>query len=58
MAREKKYYKTKRAAIKARDKHNSQPGFHLTYGVFKMPKGTRHHGEYAVCTEFEWLNTD
>jgi hypothetical protein len=30
----------------------------LTYGVFKMPKGTRHHGEYAVCTEFEWLNTD
>ncbi|WP_304999328.1 MULTISPECIES: hypothetical protein [Bacteroidales] len=25
--------------------------------IFKMPKGTRHAGQYAVCSHMEFLNT-
>jgi hypothetical protein len=52
----KKYFKSKAEAIKAcRERNNG----HSTgyYKVFKMSKGTRHHGEFAVCSEFEYLNT-
>ena len=52
----KKYFKTKREAIKERDARNERENTNR-YGVFKMSKGTRHHGEFAVCTEMEWLNT-
>jgi len=53
---EKKYFKNKKEAIEVRDKRNAGKGIEW-YKVFKMPKGTRHHGEYAVCSEMEWLNT-
>ena len=50
----KKYYSSKAEAKKAcseRQKHN--PGI----GVYKMPKGSRHAGQYAVCDHIEYLNT-
>ena len=52
MSPRKKYYDTKKEAMKVRDSLND-PMMH----VFKMPKGTRHHGKYAVCDELEYLNT-
>lgn len=51
----KKYFKTKQEAFKACEERRKENPF---VKVFKMSKGTRHHGMYAVCTEFEWLNTD
>lgn len=56
MSATKKYFKTKKEAVevaKERRKINN------TYAiqVFKMPKGTRHHGMYAVCTYLEFINT-
>lgn len=51
----KKYYKTKSEANKAKQARDAQ-GF-IGLHVWKMPKGTRHHGEFAVCTELEYLNT-
>lgn len=51
----KKYYKTKNEANKARvisDPHGVK-GLH----VFKMPRGTRKAGWFAVCTEIDYLNT-
>jgi hypothetical protein len=52
MARKKKYYDTKREALKVCESLNDP-----TVHVFKMPKGTRHAGKYAVCDEMEFLNT-
>jgi len=52
----KKYFKNRAEAIKERDKRNSEKGYPFVK-VFKMPKGTRHHGEFAVCSELEYLNT-
>lgn len=52
MARRKKYYDTKREANKAREALKD-PFIH----VWKMPKGSRHPGKYAVCDELEYLNT-
>ena len=52
----KKYFKTRKEAKEECAKRNA----HLStpwYGVYKMPKGTRHHGEFAVCSCMEWLNT-
>ena len=51
----KKYFATKREAqeaMKERDPYG-------LYGirVFKMKKGTRKAGWYAVCSYMEWLNT-
>lgn len=56
MARAKKYYKKlsdarKALAILKRSDLDDM-------GVYKMPKGSRHHGMYAVCSFMEWLNSD
>ena len=50
-----KYFNTKQAAIKVKNERskNGEHGLH----VFKMPKGTRKSGKFAVCTEIEYLNT-
>ncbi len=53
----KKYYKTLSEAKKACAERNKGKSVEW-YQVFKMSKGTRHHGEYAVCSYMEWLNTD
>ena len=52
----KKYYKTLKEARKAlEEKSNGHAkGW---YGIYKMPKGTRRHGEYAVCSYMEYINT-
>lgn len=54
--RQRKYFKSKKEALKACDERNK------TYGkgidVFKMPKGSRHSGQYAVCDYIEYLNSD
>lgn len=55
MARERKYFKSKPAALKACEKRNQPYGKGLQ--VFKMPKGSRHPGMYAVCTYLEYVNT-
>ena len=47
-----KYYKSKAAALKACEEMNN-----IAIHVYKMPKGSRHHGEYAVCSYVEFLNT-
>lgn len=51
----KKYYKTLKEANAAKNAREAQGYFNLH--VWRMPKGTRHHGEFAVCTEIEYLNT-
>lgn len=53
MSPKKKYYNTKREAKEALAKQNPAFGMH----IWKMPKGTRHVGKYAVCDELEYLNT-
>ena len=50
----KKYFPTLKEARKERDARNKRMDI---YHVYKMPKGTRHHNQYAVCTEIEYLNT-
>lgn len=52
----KKYFKTKVQAQKECAKRNELLGTSY-YKVFKMRKGTRHHGEFAVCSDMEYLNT-
>ena len=52
----KKYFNNKNEAIKAAHERNAGKGVEW-YKVFKMPKGTRHHGQFAVCSEMEYLNT-
>lgn len=51
----KKFFKTKTEANKA-SKERWALGYYDQH-VWKMPKGTRHHGEFAVCSELEYLNT-
>jgi len=51
----KKYFKTKKEAFEALEKRRKSYLDGLR--VFKMPKGTRHHGMYAVCTYLEYINT-
>ena len=55
MAQMKKYFKSKAAAkrVAAERNGNGAP----IIGVFKMPKGSRHAGMFAVCSYLEWLNT-
>ena len=53
MSPKKKYHKSLKAARAALAKTNPALGMH----IYKMPKGTRHHGEYAVCDEMGYLNT-
>lgn len=50
-----KYFETKQAAIKAKEERSKNGVRDLK--VFKMPKGTRKSGKFAVCTELEYLNT-
>jgi hypothetical protein len=50
----KKYFKTKKEAQKALEERITN---NPSLKIFKMPKGTRRHGEYAVCTDIEYLNT-
>lgn len=52
MGRLKKYYDTKKEATAAKKALNN-PMIH----VWKMPRGTRNAGKYAVCTEIEFMNT-
>lgn len=50
----KKYFTSKKEANKAREeRQKTNPYVH----VFKMPKGSRNAGQWAVCTEMEYLNT-
>lgn len=51
----KKYFKSKKEAVSYLNQYDGI----LFYGfrVFKMPKGTRKAGWYAVCSEIEFLNT-
>ena len=56
----KKYFDTKAQATKAlSDRKAKDPNGFSTYGlnVYKMPKGTRNAGKFAVCTHLEWVNT-
>ena len=50
-----KYFKKKTDALKALSERD--PGRTKGLQIFKMQEGTRHAGEYAVCTELEYLNT-
>lgn len=52
----KKYFKSKSEAKAALAKRKNK-SLACCDGIFKMPKGSRHAGEYAVCTELEYLNT-
>ena len=51
-----KYFKTRIEARKALVQRKSKDRF-CSDEIFKMPKGTRRAGEYAVCTHLEYLNT-
>lgn len=53
-----KYYKTKKEAQKALNVERAKGRLESAFlDIFKMPKGTRKHGWYAVCDELEYLNT-
>ena len=48
----KKYFKTRKEAIEAKRERKSD-----SIHVYRMPKGSRKAGWYAVCPEMEYLNT-
>lgn len=49
-----KYFTSKKEAVSACEARRiSNPCLR----VWKMPKGSRHKGQYAVCSEVEYLNT-
>lgn len=50
----KKYYVKRTEAISAKKEREAR-GEHVQ--VFKMPKGSRKSGMFAVCSEIEYLNT-
>lgn len=50
-----KYFKTRQEALKER-KERAYHYNDCTLRIFKMPKGTRHHGQYFIGTEIEYLN--
>ena len=54
--RQRKYFKSRKEAINAREERNKPYGKGIE--VHKMPKGSRHSGQYAVCTFIEYLNSD
>lgn len=54
---QKKYFKTKAEAVKACEERRKRFGASADLHVFKMPKGSRHAGQFAVCSEMEYLNT-
>lgn len=51
----KKYFKSRSEAKKAADERNSS---HYTFDihVFKMPRGSRHVGQFFVGTHLEYLH--
>lgn len=51
----KKYFETKREALDAMKERDPYGLYGLR--VFKMPKGSRKAGWYAVCSYMEYLNT-
>jgi hypothetical protein len=51
----KKYYKSRSEAIKACAEINKTASVKVE--VFRMPKGSRKSGWYAVCDYMEYLNT-
>ena len=53
--RQRKYFNIKKEALKACEERNKPYGNGTE--VFKMPKGSRHSGQYAVCDYIEYLNT-
>lgn len=52
----KKYFKSKAEANKACAARNEAEHTYL-FQVFRMPKGSRHPGQYAVCTYLDYVNT-
>lgn len=50
-----KYYATKAAANKARQQRIAEGEYGIN--VYRMPKGSRHAGQFAVCSYVEYLNT-
>ena len=50
----KKYFKTRSEAKKALEERRRSK---CDVDIYKMPKGCRHAGEYAVCSYMEYLNT-
>ena len=55
--RQRKYFQSKKEALKACEERNKTFGSGRDIGVYKMPKGSRHSGQYAVCDYIEYLNT-
>lgn len=53
MKTNKKYFKTRNEAVKAAE---SRKTTYNDINVYKMPKGTRHHGEYFVGSHMEFIN--
>lgn len=49
-----KYYKT---LSEAKQAHAVAVKINPFLHIFKMPRGSRRVGWYAVCTELEYLNT-
>ena len=55
--RQRKYFQSRKEALKAREERNKTFGSGKEVSVYKMPKGSRHSGQYAVCDYIEYLNT-
>ena len=51
-----KYFKTKSEARKALSERKRND-ISCCDEIFKMPKDTRHAGQYAICSHIEFLNT-
>lgn len=49
------YYKTKKEAIAAKKERLAARSWDDVH-IFKMPKGSRKVGWFAVCSELEYLN--
>ena len=56
--RQRKYFQSKREALKACEERNKTFGSGKEISVYKMPKGSRHSGQYAVCDYITYLNSD
>ena len=52
-----KYFQSRKEAIEACEERNKTFGSGKEIRVHKMPKGSRHVGQYAVCDYIEYLNT-
>ena len=55
--RQRKYFASKKEALKSCEERNKTFGSGRDIGVYKMPKGSRHSGQYAVRDYIEYLNT-